>query len=189
MVSEVSAMRLVNKLYLVLHNLTRTWEATLPPRGRKPHRQINGRSHAISPCGAILCSLSLFPTHTYSLRRWRKVEKVKPYGKCQVMAWRAFQSRLLHASRRPIYIDRMRPGCSGRGRRMRLSISSVQPPRPWSPSVCPSPFIMQPDVGRNPHLLLPLSSSTSNLLLLGWKTLCVVQIRARGVYALKLSEH
>lgn len=129
-------------------------------------------------------SLSLFPTLTYSLRRCRKVEKVKPYGKCQVMAWIAFQSRLLHAGRRPIYIDRMRPGCSGRGRRMRHSISSVQPPHPWSPSVCPSPFIMQPHVGRNPRLLLPLSSSTSNLLLLGWKTVCVVQIRARSVLCL-----
>ncbi|KAL1254686.1 hypothetical protein QQF64_016915 [Cirrhinus molitorella] len=74
----------------------------------------------------------------------------------------------------------MRPGCSGRGRRMGLCISSVQPPRPWSPSASPSPFIMQPHVGRNPRLLLPPFSSTSNLLLLGWKTQCVVQIRPQS---------
>jgi len=50
--------------------------------------------YATAPCGGFLCalSLSLFPTSTYSLRRCRKVEKVKPCGKCQVMAWIAFQS-------------------------------------------------------------------------------------------------
>jgi len=41
---------------------------------------------------SLSLSLSLFPTSTYSLRRCRKVEKVKPCGKCQVMAWIAFQS-------------------------------------------------------------------------------------------------
>lgn len=137
-------------------------------------------------------SLSLFPTLTYSLRRCRKVEKVKPYGKCQVMAWIAFQSRLLHAGRRPIYIDRMRPGCSGRGRRMRHSISSVQPPHPWSPSVCVRPLsLCNPTWAEIPVYCCPSPALRQTSCCWGGKQ-CVLYRSEHTVfcvYALKLTEH